>query len=126
MLLTPENITRGFIMAVCVTGMAVFVFLWALSDFTAVQTSLYFTIIAAFALGAVSPFRVGAFMGRMICLVSFLTPVYGPVIFSYNAVPKLNQVWPGMLLGFLMASPHILERTIRFGLDLRQRLSRHG
>lgn len=124
MLITPRNITRVFIMIVCAIGVFTFVFMWVMSDYTSAQTSLYLGLTAAFALGAISPFAAGAWVGRMIMLVSFLGPVYGPAFFGWYGAPRLDQVWPAFLLGLLMSHPVYLERAVQFGLEMHRRFVR--
>ena len=123
MLITPKNITRVIIMMLCAIGMAVFVFLWALEDRSAAETSFYFVLIAAFALGAISPFRAGAWIGRMMIIFSLFAPTISVLVFKTQPVMHAD-IWPAILLGVLMSNPHYLELTIQFVMNVQRKLAR--
>lgn len=120
MLITPKNITHVIIMAACVIGMAFFIFLWAVEDRSAGETSYYFGLIAAFAFGAISPFRVGAWIGRMIIALSLFGPTILILVFNSGPVSHFD-LWPAFVIGGLMANSHYLEIAIQFVINMHRR-----
>mgnify|MGYP003142850239 FL=1 len=123
MLITPKNITHVIIMAVCVFGMAFFVFLWAVEDRSAGETSYFFGLIAAFAFGAISPFKAGAWIGRMIIAFSLFGPTILILVFHTGPVSHFD-LWPAFVVGGLMANSHYIENTIRFVMDMQRKFAR--
>lgn len=124
MLITPQNITRAILMAICAIGVFTFIFLWAMSGKTAQETSLYFGITAAFALAAIAPYTGGRWLGRMIMMASFGATIYFPFFgISLDDRPTLATVWPGLLLGAIMSAPVQLELVIQFIMNMHRKLA---
>lgn len=125
MLITPQNITRAILMAICAIGVFTFIFIWAMSARTPAETSLYIGITAAFALAAIAPYTGGRWLGRMIMMVSFGATIYFP-FFGVSLLdrPTLATVWPGLLLGAVMAMPVHVEQVVQLIFKARQALAR--
>lgn len=125
MLITPQNITKAILMVICAIGVFTFMFLWAISGKSAQETSIYIGITAAFALGAISPYTGGRWLGRMIMATSFAWTIYFP-FFGVSILdrPTLATVWPGLFLGAIMSAPVQLELFIQFVMNVHRKLAR--
>jgi hypothetical protein len=120
MLITPQFITKTILIFVCATGVFTFIFKWAMSEQTAIETSLYIGITAAFALASAAPYTAGRILGRIILMVCIGHSVYGPALVGLRDTTPLSAVWPGILLGAIMANPVYLEKAIELVLKAKR------
>ncbi|MAK61142.1 MAG: hypothetical protein CMK09_09215 [Ponticaulis sp.] len=118
MLITPYSITRALLMLICAIGVFVFVFIWAMSGQSQMETCLYLGTTAAFAHAAIAPYTAGRWLGRMIVMVSFGATIYFP-FFGVSLLdrPTLATIWPGLLLGAIMAMPVHVEQIVSLVLS---------
>ncbi len=125
MLITPQNITKAILLVICAIGVFTFIFLWAMSGRTPMETCLYIGITAAFALAAVAPYTGGRWLGRMIMMVSFGATIYFPFFgISITDRPTLATVWPGLFLGAIMSAPVQLELVVQFIMETHRKIAR--